>query len=255
MPLAELFSLEGRVALVAGVGGLGKAMAVGLAQAGADVAMADIEPAHLEAAVREVSGSGRRWLSIPTDINDRDQAREMVARVVREWGRLDVLVNSAGISVMAPALEMTAEQWQTVVHHFLTAVFWCCQAAGEVMVRQRWGSIVNVASMSGLVVTGDRGSSYAAAKAGVIHLTRALAAEWARYGVRVNAISPGVMRTRLTEPFLSDPAGLRDTLAKTPLGRVGEPEDLRGAVVFLASDASSFITGHNLVVDGGYTLW
>jgi len=253
--VAELFDLTGRVALVVGTGGLGRAMALALAGAGADIAAVDGEPGRSEQVAEEVRGRGRRAVAMCLDINDRQNVYSLVRETVSTFGKIDVLLNSAGINVMAPALEATPEQWHQVIDHFLTSVFWCCQAAGKEMVRARKGSIINVASMSGLVVTGNQGSSYCAAKAGVIQLSRALATEWAPYGVRVNSISPGVMRTRLTEHFLSDPAGLKDTLARIPLGRVGEPEDLMGTAVFLASDASSYITGHNLVVDGGYTAW
>lgn len=253
----SLFDLTGRTALVTGAGqGLGKEMALALAEAGADVAVVDLRLDTAEATAAEVHALGRRALALPADVSRQDQVRGLARRILDEWGRVDILVNNAGISRHTPSHTMALPDWQAVLDVNVTGVFLCCQAFAPGMMARRWGRIVNVASMSGLIVNRDVPQApYYASKAGVIMLTKALAAEWAPHNVTVNAIAPGYMRTPLNEGFLADPARAAQWTDGVPLGRIGEPRDLAGAVVYLASDASSYVTGHTLVVDGGFTLW
>jgi NAD(P)-dependent dehydrogenase (short-subunit alcohol dehydrogenase family) len=254
--LESLFGLKGRVALVAGAGGLGAGMAEALGQAGATVVAADLSLKNAEEAARRAREAGGAAAALTFDIMDHASIEKLFDETLRQMGRLDILVNSVGIARMGAAVDLTPADWNTVIHAFLSGVFYCCQmAARKAMIPQKYGKIINIASMSGVVVTGNRGSSYAAAKAGLIHLSRALATEWASYGIRVNAISPGYMRTALTEGMLKDPDTYNHIVASVPAGRVGEPKDLAGAVVFLASDASDYVLAHNLVIDGGYTAW
>jgi NAD(P)-dependent dehydrogenase (short-subunit alcohol dehydrogenase family) len=218
------------------------------------VVAADLDARHAEATAAAVRDAGSKALALTFDILDRASIDKMVDDTLAQMGRLDILVNSVGISRMAHAEDITQEDWDTVLGVFLSGLFWTCQSvAKKAMIPHKYGKIINIASMSGMVVTGDRGSNYAAAKAAVIQLSRALGTEWAKYGIYVNAISPGTMRTALTEPFLKDPEMYRQSVNAIPLRRVGEPADLAGSVVFLASSASDYILGHNLVVDGGYT--
>jgi len=252
--LDALFDLTGKVALVAGAGGLGTAMAEALAGAGADVVCGDANPQNAAAAADRAGKLGRRSAALTFDIMQRASIEKLVDDALAQMGRLDILVNSVGIARMGPAVDLSPEDWNAVITAFLSGVFWTCQlVARKAMIPQKYGKIINIASMSGMVVTGNRGSSYAAAKAGVIQLSKALATEWAEYGLRVNSISPGYMRTALTEGMLKNPEIYANIVQSVPLHRVGEPRDLAGAAVFLASDASDYVTGHNLVIDGGYT--
>jgi NAD(P)-dependent dehydrogenase (short-subunit alcohol dehydrogenase family) len=252
--MKTLFDLEGRTALIAGSGGLGKGMAKGLALAGADVVLADLNPANAAEGARLVREHGRKSLELTFDINDRSSIEKMVDDALGFRGRIDILANSVGISLMGHAEDFSLEDWNAVMQAFLTGVFSCCQVvARKAMIPQKYGKIINVASMSGMVVTGDMGSAYEAAKAGVIQLSRALGTEWAKYGINVNCISPGYMLTPLTEGFLSNPQMSEPILNATPKRRFGRPDDMAGAVVFLASDCADYVLAHNLVLDGGYT--
>ena len=252
--MKTLFDLGGRTALIAGAGGLGTGMAEGLSLAGADIVVADLSPANTARAAHAVRERGRKALEVAFDINDRASIERVVDDALALTGRIDILVNSVGISRMGHAEDLSVEDWNAVIHGFLTGVFDCCQVvARKAMIPQKYGKIINVASMSGMVVTGDMGSSYAAAKAGVIQLSRALGTEWAKYGINVNCISPGYMLTPLTEGFLSSPQVSEPILNAIPKRRFGRPEDMAGAIVFLASDSADYVLCHNLVLDGGYT--
>ncbi|MDR1899002.1 MAG: SDR family oxidoreductase [Treponema sp.] len=247
-----LFDLSGKKALVIGAGGIGGAIARGIAGAGADLVMADISPENLAAAEREIPGSR----GVTVDINRRENIRELFQTVLEISGTLDILVNAAGIGRMAPAIDITEEDWNAVVNHFLSGVFWSSQEAARIMLPQKKGKILNIASMSGVVVTGGSGSAYAAAKAGLIQLTKALATEWIGDGVYVNALSPGMVRTALTAGmFDNNEEAVRKTSANIPLGRIARPEDMIGPALFLLSKASDYVVGQNLLVDGGYTAW
>jgi sorbose reductase len=255
MSILDRFSLKGRTTLVTGGGrGIGAALAFALAEAGADVAVADLDPATAQETSEAIKALGVRSLAIPVEVTNASSVTEMVAQVIRDWGRLDVAVNSAGVAKRSPAEEMSEEDWDFVVDIDLKGIFLSTREEAKVMLGRGLGSIINIASMSGQIVNRpQQHAHYNAAKAGVIQYSRSCAAEWAARGVRVNTLSPGHTISPMT-------AGSLDTmsatwLANTPMGRLGKPEDLQGATIFLASDASLYVTGHDLVVDGGYTLW
>ncbi len=246
--------LDGKAALITGAGkGLGRAIALGLARAGADVALVSRTRKDLESLASEVRAFGRRALVAVADVTRSTEVDAAVAKTTEELGRLDIAVHSAGGSLRKPSLELTDADWDYVIAANLTSTFLVCRAAGKVMTAQRSGSIINIASAAGL-----RGrptnAPYSAGKAGVINLSRALAMEWASMGVRVNVIAPGRFLTPLTAAEMSDPAAYAAFVKKVPLGRIGRPEELEEISVWLASDASSFVTGSVLVIDGGQTL-
>lgn len=249
-----LFDLSGRGALVTGgARGLGLAMARALGRHGARLALLDLDGEGVERAAEELRGEGLETLALRGDVTDADDMATRVADVVAAYGTLDILINNAGIVANVPAEEMSVADWQRVIDVNLTGVFLTAQAAGRQMIRQGKGSIINIASMSGTIANYPQPQcSYNASKAGVIMLTKSLASEWARYNIRVNAISPGYMRTELTAKFFEDPETIRQWLDPTPMHRPGEPQELGGLAVYLASDASSFMTGSNVVIDGGY---
>jgi len=250
------FRLDDQVALVTGAAsGIGRGIALGLAGSGADVACLDLAGPALDQVVAEIAETGRRAIAVPGDVTDPDSLAEAVRRTESDLGALTLAVNSAGIANAAPAEDMSLEQWQRVVDIDYTGVFLSCQAEARVMLPRGRGAIVNIASMSGSIV--NRGllqAHYNSAKAGVIHLSRSLAMEWADRGVRVNAISPGYTATPMnTRPEVADQ--VRQFEADTPLGRMAQVEELVGPAVFLLSGAASFCTGVDLLVDGGFTCW
>jgi len=254
--LRGIFGLAGRSALVTGGGsGLGQAIAEGFTQFGARVAVVDVDAAAAEAAVREIDDSGGEAVAIACDVSNPEQVDAAVAGAIGRFGRLDILVANAGIGSRSPAERMSFEQWQRVIDINLTGVWLFDQAVGRHMIDAGTrGSIINMASVSGQVGITTGNANYAASKGGVIALTRLLAIEWAKHGVRVNAISPTHIRTPLVAKAMeSNPDMARYFLGNIPLGRLGEPEDIVGAAVYLASDASALVTGHILNVDGGHT--
>jgi 2-deoxy-D-gluconate 3-dehydrogenase len=251
--IGRRFSLEGKVALVTGAGrGLGRAFSLALAQAGADVVVAARTMDDLQSLAGEIRALGRIALPCPLDVADVSSIRGVVGQAVDRLGRLDVLVNNAGTSVRRPALEIAEAEWDRVVDTNLKGAFFCAQAAGRVMVRQRSGKIVNVASALAFVASDDL-AVYCTTKAAVVQMTRALALEWAPSQVNVNAIAPTTTRTPMMERRLADPAIHQSYVRNIPMGRVGAPDDLIGALLFLASPASDFVTGQTVVVDGGFT--
>jgi 2-deoxy-D-gluconate 3-dehydrogenase len=247
----DLFRLDGRVALVTGGDkGLGQAMAVALAQAGADVAIVS-RGGHNDATRAAIEATGRRSLALTADLGQPDAAVAVVEQAARALGRIDILVNNAGIIRRADALETELADFQAVLDVNLVGVWALAQAAGRRMLAQGHGKIINIASLLAFQ-GGIRVPAYTASKHAVAGLTKALANEWARYGINVNAIAPGYMATDNTQALRDDPERSRQLLERIAAGRWGAPDDMAGAVVFLASRASDYVHGHVLVVDGGW---
>ncbi len=254
MGILDRFSLAEHTALVTGSGqGIGRAFALALAEAGADVAIVDINPDTAHTVAQEIRELGVHSMALEVDVTQKDQVQEMVQQIVDAWGKLDIGVNNAGIGRWADAEKMSEENWDDVIDVNLKGVFLCCQAEGRVMLEQGYGKIINTASMSACIVNRPQNQvAYNASKAGVVHLTRSMAAEWAPRGVRVNCISPGYTRTALVDQVSHLVPGW---LEEIPMGRMAGTDDLQGALVYLASETSDYVTGHDLVVDGGFTLW
>lgn len=250
--VSEKFSLQGKVAVVTGGGqSLGLDIGRALRDAGAQVVVAEVNADTGRAAAEELEGD-----FVLLDVTDPESVREMVRTVLENHGKIDVLVNNAGVVHNIPSEEVPDEEWRSVLSVNLDGVFWCCREVGRAMLEQGSGAIVNIASMSGVISNHPQPqAAYNASKAGVIMLSKSLAGEWASRGVRVNAVSPGYIRTPLTELGMSKSEWSEVWLSSTPLGRLAEPEEIAPAVVYLASDAASYATGTNLLVDGGYTSW
>jgi NAD(P)-dependent dehydrogenase (short-subunit alcohol dehydrogenase family) len=249
--------LTGKVAVITGGGqGIGLEIARMFASAGADIALAELNPSTGKEAVREIEGTDSRAVYVRMDVSDPAQVTSGMKAVVEDFGQIDILVNNAGIVDNLPATETSDESWRRVMDVNLNGVFWCCRAAAQTMIPRRQGVIVNIASMSGMIVNKPQPqTSYNVSKAGVIMLTKSLAVEWAAFGIRLNSVSPGYIGTELTKRGMSNTAWSGVWLENTPLGRIGEPADVAMAALYLASDASGFATGSNLVIDGGYTIW
>jgi NAD(P)-dependent dehydrogenase (short-subunit alcohol dehydrogenase family) len=251
--MSELFDLTGKTAIVTGASrGLGKAIALGLAEAGANIAAAARDIKSINETANEIEKLGREAISIKVDVTKRKDIEEMVKQTVKEFGKIDILVNNAGILKMMPAEEMKEEDWDEVIAVNLRGQFLCAQATGKQMIEQKSGSIINTASVAGQFGF-PLASAYDCSKGGVILLTKALAAEWAKYNIRVNCIAPGVFETAMTENLIKNEEFIEKIKRNVPMGRSAKPEELVGAVVFLASEASSYVTGEVLVVDGGWT--
>jgi len=259
MKILDKFSLKGKVSLITGgERGIGLAIAIGFAQAGADIAIAGVDESSAALAKDLIEAEGKRFIFIKTDVTDENQVAEMTAKVMEFYGKIDVLCNNAGISKRAEAAEMTLDIWRKVIDTNLTSQFIVSREVCQIMQRQMSGNIVNIASMSGIIVNRPLSQcNYNASKAGVIQLTKSLASEWVKYGVRVNAVAPGYIRTPITEHRFSNPDDPAVPIwnAMTPMGRPGSPDEIVGAALYFASDASTFTTGAVLIVDGGYTIW
>jgi NAD(P)-dependent dehydrogenase (short-subunit alcohol dehydrogenase family) len=253
MPDLSLFDLTGKKALVTGAAvGIGRGCAIALAKAGADVAIVDLNEKAGRKTVEEIRALGRDSLFIQCDVTQRGQVQDMVRRVAQHFGRLDIAVNNAGIGILGADESLDQADWDKVIAVNLTGVFLCAQAEAQQMLRQTpiEGKIINIASMSATIANCN--ASYDASKAGVVHMTKTLAAEWGRYNINVNCLSPSYL---LTPMHASTPLVVRQRIRElTPMGHVERPEDLCGAVIFLASAASNYVTGHDLMVDGGHTL-
>jgi NAD(P)-dependent dehydrogenase (short-subunit alcohol dehydrogenase family) len=255
MNVLDTFGLTGRRALVTGGNrGLGRAFALALAEAGADVAIAARDGERNAVVVAEIEARGRRGLAVEADITAPDDVRRLVADVTGELGGIDVLVNNAGVAIHRPALEIPPEEWQQVIDLNLTALWNCSTAVAPGMIDAAGGVIVNVGSMSAQIVNRPQWqASYNASKAAVHHLTRSLAAEWAPYGIRVNAIAPGSVKTDMSP--VDQPQFRQNWILDAPLQRYATPEEIAPSVVYLASPASSFMTGAVLLIDGGYSVF
>lgn len=249
------FRLDGKVAVVTGAArGIGRAVAERLAAAGAHVVIADRDTAEAAVATSAIKQAGGKASAVALDVTDRDQIAEVVERLYAAHDRIDILVNNAGIVRNAPAAEMSLDDWKSVVDIDLGGVFHSSQAFGRRMIADGRGAIVNISSICGEVTVYPQPQvSYNAAKAGVNMLTKSLAVEWAKLGVRVNAVAPGYVGTELTLRGRSNEEWFGTWMRMTPMGRLGEPREIANAVLFLAADASSYITGTVLTVDGGYT--
>ena len=245
--------LRGKVAIVTGGRrGIGKAIALALAEAGADIAICDrvIEDGEVKAVADEVQQLGRRSLALQADITQKADVDSLVQRVMDEFGVIDILVNNAAMNIRAPLLELGEDGWDRVIDTDLKGYYLCSQAVGKRMVDQKGGNIINIASTAAIKAAPEMGA-YCIAKAGVVMLTRVLALELAQYNIRVNAIAPYMVKTKFSQPLWSAPETLKQLESEIPLGRLAEPGDIIGAALFLASDASSYITGHTIIVDGG----
>jgi len=253
----DRFSLQGQVGVVTGGGqGLGKVFCQAFAEAGADIVVAEVNRETGLATASELREIGRRALFVETDVRSPASIRTMVKSAVDEFGQIDFLMNNAGITKWAPAEDIATQDWTDVIDVNLSGVFYCSQAVAQHMIERGGGRIINIASMSGLIANRPQPqASYNASKAAVIHLTKSLAAEWAPHNIRVNAIAPGYMDTPMAQPFFEDPQYGGVWIDAIPMKRPGQPEELAPIAVLLASDASSYMTGTTVVVDGGYTIW
>jgi NAD(P)-dependent dehydrogenase (short-subunit alcohol dehydrogenase family) len=244
--------LNGKVAVVVGgTSGIGRAIAHGLAEAGADVVPTSRRMEQVEAAAQEIEARGRRTLRIASDVSDRASLQRVLDESVAAFGQVDILVNSAGRTKRAATLDFVEDDWHDILATNLTGTLRACQIFGRHMLAREYGRIINIASLSTFVALYEV-AAYSASKAAVASLTKSLAVEWAARGVCVNAIAPGVFRTALNEKLLDETERGREFLLRTPMKRFGRVEELAGAAVFLASDAASFVTGEILVVDGGF---
>lgn len=257
MNVMAMFDLKGEKAIVTGGGqGLGREMALALAEAGADVAVVQRRVAVAEQTAEEIRKLGRDSFAMKVDVSKTEDIRNMVSAAKERFGKIDILINNAGISHHAPAAELSEEDWDKMMDINLKSVFLGSQMVGREMIKQRKGSIINIASMSGFIVNRPQPQAhYNTAKAGIVMLTKTLAMEWAKYNIRVNAIAPGYIKTPLLARNLGPGKISEEWVKLTPMGRLGEPFEIKGIALFLASRASSFVTGTTIVIDGGYTCW
>jgi NAD(P)-dependent dehydrogenase (short-subunit alcohol dehydrogenase family) len=248
--------LKDKVGIVTGAGrGIGEAIARRLSDEGATVVISDIDLPAAEGVVADLKKKGRRALAIKANVSSKTEVEAMIKQTVDEFGKIDILVNNAGMSVVGASEELEEKRWRQGIDVMLTGVFFCSQAAGKEMIKQKSGKIINIASVNGIVGFPER-ACYCAAKAGVMALTKVLGCEWAQHHINVNAIAPGYVRTTL----VSELAGkgvldVKELVNRTPLGRLAEPEEVASSVVFLASDDSQYMEGQTLVVDGGWTAY
>ncbi len=248
------FSLKGKVILVTGASrGIGQATAIGLAQAGADIAIASRKLPDLEKVAEEVRKTGNKCLPVAAHIGKTEEINNLVKKVIEEFGKIDILVNNAATNpTMAPAIDVDEKTWDSIMNLNLKGLFFLSQAVAKVMRGKGGGKIINVASVAG--ITPDILPIYSISKAAVIMATKVMAQQWAPYNIRVNAIAPGLTKTRFSEALWKNPDILKMAMTRTPLARPAEPEEMVGAIIYLASDASSYVTGQVLAIDGGMTI-
>ena len=254
----DKFRLDGKVAVITGAArGIGFATADALSEAGAHVVLTDMDGAAVEASAKALAAKGRKTSAMVLDVTDSKAVESVHQVIIKQHGKVDVLVCNAGIAIsFIPAEEMDDATWSKVIDVNLNGVFWCCRSFGKGMLARKSGSIINLGSMSADIVNyPQQQAQYNASKAGVHHLTRSLAAEWADRGVRVNAVAPTYIETDLTRKVGEMPEVLKEWIESTPMGRMGQPSEIASAILFLASDAASLMTGSIVSVDGGYTCW
>jgi NAD(P)-dependent dehydrogenase (short-subunit alcohol dehydrogenase family) len=249
------FNLDGKTALVTGAGrGIGRALALGLAEAGADVAIVARTEENLKEVAEEIRKIGRKAYVTPADVTSREHVEGAVESILNQSGRLDILVNNAGMNIRTPALNVTDEEWETIIQTNLKSAFMMSQCVGRHMKEAGGGRIINVSSVAGHVAL-RTGVVYGSTKAALIQMTKILALEWGKYNILVNAIGPWYFKTPLTEKLLQDEFFVQEVLSRTPLQRIGDLRDLVGPVVFLSSEAANYMTGQTLFVDGGMTIY
>ena len=241
--------------MVGGAGGIGRAQALGLAKAGADVVVASRKLEHLEPVAKEIQAQRRKSLAVPVEVTEEKSVVAMVDSVLKEFSHIDILVNAHGLAIRKAADTFPIDEWQQVMDINTRGTFICCQAVGRVMIKQRSGKIINVSSVRGRYGLPADYAAYCTSKGAVDTLTRTLACEWAKHNVLVNAVAPTIVETELTRPALANPQFAQQMKSRIPLGRWAMPEDIVGATLFFASKASDFITGQILYIDGGVTTW
>lgn len=252
IPFTE-FDLSGKVAIVTGAGrGMGFHIALALAKYGADIVVCSRTVSELERVGTEIEKLGRKVLIQQVDVTKIPEVHAMVEHSTKAFGHIDILVNNAGVNIPQWAIDVTEEAWDRVVDTNLKALFFCAQAVGKVMIRQKKGKIINISSQTGTVAISQR-AAYCSSKGGVNQLTKLLAIEWAQYNINVNAIAPTFIETPFTKPMFEKEGFREYVLGNIPLRRVGVPDDVTGAVIYLASEASNLVTGHVLLIDGGWT--
>jgi NAD(P)-dependent dehydrogenase (short-subunit alcohol dehydrogenase family) len=251
----ELFGLDGKVAMVTGASrGIGKEVAIALAKSGADVALIARNEDELNEVAKEIEQLGKRALSVPMDLLNVDGMADKIEEIYNHFGRIDILVNNAGINITKPAVEVTEEDWDRVLDINLKSVFFLCKNVAKYMIPNREGKIINMSSQMAFVGYYKR-AAYGSSKGGLLQLTRNLAIEWSKYNIKVNSIAPTFIETPMTKAMFEDEEFLKDVLNRIPLGRLGQTKDLFGAVIYLSSSASDMVTGHTIMVDGGWTVW
>jgi NAD(P)-dependent dehydrogenase (short-subunit alcohol dehydrogenase family) len=256
MDYQKLFSLEGKTALITGgARGLGKAMAEALAQVGSNIVIADMEAASAEKAADELAYFGTKTLGLEVDVTNEAQVHKAIDRVVSDFKELNIVINNAGICQKIKVENQSLEDWKKTMDVNVNGVFLISKYAGKQMKAQGGGSIINIASMSSFIANTEAQCAYNASKAAVAMMTKCMASEWVNDNIRVNAIAPGYMKTDMTKPIFAPGGELAHVLDMVPMNRLGEPHELGGLAIYLASEASSFVTGSSFIVDGGYTIW
>ena len=248
----DKFNLEGKVAIVTGGSrGIGLGISKGLAEAGANIAIVGRNFDRIEKAVMEIKQYGHDAIAVQADISNLSETEEIVISCIKKFGKIDILVNNAGIDITRPSAEITEQEWNMVLDTNLKGTFFCCQSVGRVMIKKKYGKIVSITSILSEIAKPCE-AAYAASKGGIVQMTKVLAVEWAPFNITVNAIGPGSIPTDLNKEFLAIPENYQTNISKIPMKHLGTPEDIAAASIFLASDASNYVTGQIIYVDGGW---